>query len=1213
MNDSSFQSLREAGIMHIARLARNNWTDHNPSDPGITFLEQLCYAITDLNYRIGFEMPELLAEGGTSAYSALFTPRQVLTTAPVTIDDYRKRLIDIIGVKNASISQEVTPDSTLYYAPFSRELLLAEDRDPLLPEDIYRVVQLQGLMDIQVEPFRNPLGELVVAGIDQTVHSSLQACRSLCTDFEKIAVIDKQIIRLQVGIELGESANPETLLIQIWQLLGQYISPTIGFNTIDLFKENKSIEDIFDGPALNFGFLEKEDLERFQRRSDLRRSDIIRELMTLEPDVKAVRQLNFSLGETTEYSTSNIWKIDLDPNLAAFFDWEGSEIKFFRSNLVVELDDTAARETYRQQFESILPTSLAETDLDFLPTPGRKRNTEHYTSIRQHMPELFGVSPPGLPPGVNNVYQASRRQLSAYLLFFEQLLANYFSQLANAWRLFSIDRTDYQSYFVQSLDNLPATRSIYQNLDSASRLNDLQEKAETAVKARERSNRFLDHLLARFAESFTDYGLLLLGLPQGSPVVSLRSEQLIEDKRAFLRDFPSLSSERATAFDYTGAIWDTENVAGLKKRIARLLGMDNFQRQDLSNGHEGFYLIEHLLLRPRPGDVFQGDALLAEAPVADPYSLRMSILFPAFSGTEDTENRLEQPSFQEFTKRVVRSETPSHIHIDFYWLDQLQMEQFETAYRTFLNALSEEVSNPLSMNEEEVHQFELRIARDRLIDLLCLFGDADTTPPGTPFPIRDLPVPTEVSAVPISDPGDPVLFQGEIRIYYPQLEVSYVLCDRDRRPLQPEIRVSGDNPIIDPSSGRPYIELPTPTIEEDQTFWVRVEKNLKGRPLRFLYLKESIRVRVGIIQVDVSAEPPEIDYGQQITIQLDDSQAGVDYRVYYASDGTTEVEGAGTISGDPAITVSFPLSNIPDGLQEDTNFIVRASRDGFSSSQVVGSVTVRVRANPNLQINVIQPVIAYEGTTNVQILSDFGTGNLSQQSVSYGLFISEIPDWRFVHQVAQPPPASQVTAVSHPFGTALVQRLSIPLGHNPPASFMLVATGEIPDTGADGDLIEFDLSGFNIAEDAFFIVLASKGGHDQPVILNSDNLVHLGVVLVYPDTSPTATVDPDLVSIGSPGRILIANSQAGVKYFLRIQGTDQHFVFHHDGVLDSPRRDGVGFSKVEVDTVVGPVVNLPLALFTDDPLNANMEVEIVAEKVQTGLQEILDTLTISVG
>jgi hypothetical protein len=57
-----YNFLRREGIKHIEKLAGDVWTDYNTHDPGITLLENLCYAITDLAYRTGFDMKDLLAK-----------------------------------------------------------------------------------------------------------------------------------------------------------------------------------------------------------------------------------------------------------------------------------------------------------------------------------------------------------------------------------------------------------------------------------------------------------------------------------------------------------------------------------------------------------------------------------------------------------------------------------------------------------------------------------------------------------------------------------------------------------------------------------------------------------------------------------------------------------------------------------------------------------------------------------------------------------------------------------------------------------------------------------------------------------------------------------------------------------------------------------------------------------------------------------------------
>src|SRR5882724_12463508 len=102
-----YTALRKKGIDQIAALGSDIWTDYNFSDPGITILEAVVYAITDLAYRTGFDVKDLLAPATLTDDTwkqVFYTARQILHTSPVTIDDYRKLIIDVKGVRNAWVA-----------------------------------------------------------------------------------------------------------------------------------------------------------------------------------------------------------------------------------------------------------------------------------------------------------------------------------------------------------------------------------------------------------------------------------------------------------------------------------------------------------------------------------------------------------------------------------------------------------------------------------------------------------------------------------------------------------------------------------------------------------------------------------------------------------------------------------------------------------------------------------------------------------------------------------------------------------------------------------------------------------------------------------------------------------------------------------------------------------------------------------------------------
>ena len=101
-----YNALKEEGIDLVQTLSGDIWTDYNPHDPGVTILEQLCFALTDLGYRTNFKIQDLLNARSRKRRQELnntfFDALDALPSNPVSLDDYRILLIDRIQyVRNA--------------------------------------------------------------------------------------------------------------------------------------------------------------------------------------------------------------------------------------------------------------------------------------------------------------------------------------------------------------------------------------------------------------------------------------------------------------------------------------------------------------------------------------------------------------------------------------------------------------------------------------------------------------------------------------------------------------------------------------------------------------------------------------------------------------------------------------------------------------------------------------------------------------------------------------------------------------------------------------------------------------------------------------------------------------------------------------------------------------------------------------------------------
>ena len=97
-----FQFLLSEGLKYIEQFGSKFWTDYNPHDPGVTILDVLCYAITELGYRADFDIKDILTnKEGIIANQTFFSAATIFNNAALTEIDYRKLLIDIEGVSNA--------------------------------------------------------------------------------------------------------------------------------------------------------------------------------------------------------------------------------------------------------------------------------------------------------------------------------------------------------------------------------------------------------------------------------------------------------------------------------------------------------------------------------------------------------------------------------------------------------------------------------------------------------------------------------------------------------------------------------------------------------------------------------------------------------------------------------------------------------------------------------------------------------------------------------------------------------------------------------------------------------------------------------------------------------------------------------------------------------------------------------------------------------
>lgn len=565
-----FEKLREEGIQLAQQLSGKRWTDYNPHDPGVTILEQLCYALTDIGYRSTFPIREQLyaklPKGQQRPKDSFFDASDILPTNPVTLEDYRILIIDYFPEITNAWLHPVQSGMRGQYRIFL-QLAEAYRRDAQRVEEIKDAVQ-----------------------------ALFAAHRNLAEDVSMVEVLAAEQLQVQADVDIDTEEMGEAILARLLLLLENHINPPIPLYSLDeLLEEGYTIEQIFSGPPAKNGFIKKEDLGALNRSFYV--SKII-ELINGLPGVKRVSNFYVTVngleveGDVLRLPENTYLILDMNPLDDRY---RGQDIpypiRFFRGQLQYELDLNTANQLYHSQdlrykkgytANKIHGPSAQQSSL-------KRSDLGAYHSVQHLFPHNYGLGTFGLPSTVRPSREryAAIRQLKAYLLFFEQQLANHLAQLAQASDFFSLDPELDRSYFFQLAKDSPRTEELLKggSFEAFEREVDaLMRKFDPFL---DRRNRVLDHLLARFGEYFLTDFLLQFDKQLGQDVGSVEEQEaeLLQTKLRFLQNYVSISRNRSRGFNYL-EVPSSENRSGLEQRVRLLLNIPEREEVSLLSGFD---------------------------------------------------------------------------------------------------------------------------------------------------------------------------------------------------------------------------------------------------------------------------------------------------------------------------------------------------------------------------------------------------------------------------------------------------------------------------------------------------------------------------------------------------------------------------------------------------------------------------------------------------
>ncbi|RYU91650.1 hypothetical protein EWM62_06845 [Mucilaginibacter terrigena] len=415
-----FQALKSAGLSFLKKHSGSEWTNFNPSDPGVTILDQVCFALTELGYCNDFPIEDILTDprGRIVTNDEFYLPQAILTTSAVTTDDYRKYLIDSNkAIKNAIVIAypAILPYMRYIYQAYLLldERLTEKEKNDICTEAYYSLNKSRNIGELFFTP--QPFGTFPFT--------------------------------ISGRIDIDGTASVNQTLAAINNAIQQYIFPTAVQQGYDkLRQQGYDTSEIFDGPVLSNGWFTQETLGAPRLKLN------IMDLMGVIGNVKGVSQV----GQLTMYVYGQVMdQMMLSPGLLPHLDFPSSLL----NGLSIIYKGAPIPANYKLT-EPSKPRGINTGDvyLDMVDQKdqvksGTYRDISSYYSIQNTFPAIFSVGGDAATGNPAQYSVAQSRQLKAYLTLFDQVLANQFAQLAGISRLFSFknslsaDPTDEASYY----------------------------------------------------------------------------------------------------------------------------------------------------------------------------------------------------------------------------------------------------------------------------------------------------------------------------------------------------------------------------------------------------------------------------------------------------------------------------------------------------------------------------------------------------------------------------------------------------------------------------------------------------------------------------------------------------------------------------------------------------------------------------------------------
>lgn len=620
-----YAALRSAGIAYVQKHAAANWTDFNEHDPGVTLLELLSYALTDLSYRAGFAIADLLADAHGRIHPTAFALHpawRALPSPPVTANDFRRMLLDrVAGLGNAWIEPRAAASG------------------------------VNGLHDIVVQPRVALPGDTLRHAPDERLARRVARAflrqRPMGEDIGAVTVLRPLPVTIEARIHVVHHVDPEAIVAQAIQRAALALAPEP--RRVDLAAMlAESPATLFDGPLPANGFFR--DAELGSRSATISLDTIVARIEDI-PGVMAVHDARLCAEGTRDADGD----LPIPPGLFACLD---AELSHHALPLKIVVDGRARPVDHRRvrhlledlwrEHRRLYPVKAALAEHWPMPD-GRPRDLSTFAPLAAALPRVYGLNDGVIPP----VTPASR-QLLGFLAIFEALMVDFVDRVGAVRGLIATGRwPDTPLASADLLGRVPALRQ----LGTPPR----EEAGLPPAMPLDQQERLADFLLVAQGGEVPTVPVSP-GIAPDSPA-ALRHR--IAVKHSLLARLPVLARRKGRGFDYRAR--PAPGKLSGAELLARLLLGDHDVADHRHRVRIG--IVEHVLLRPRTSarDAFEDG-------VHD-YGLGVSAVIHLPHGKDG------HGAYRRAIEQALRDASPAHLTVAVHPVDIRDWRRFTHAYR----------------------------------------------------------------------------------------------------------------------------------------------------------------------------------------------------------------------------------------------------------------------------------------------------------------------------------------------------------------------------------------------------------------------------------------------------------------------------------------------------------------------------------------------------